>query len=117
MNGLENIPSFGDVDAESAADLAALEAIKATRAPFDWAPPVRTIPIETPAPQAQSSIQIEDAAKGPPRITTKFYVGSRLDQGDLEYVLEAHAYMHRRAAEMAMNDWQLTVAQLKELGK
>lgn len=58
---------------------------------------------------AVSSIVFEDAAKGDPRCTTKFYVGSPLTRADVDAVLDIHAYAHRRAAERALDGWAETV--------
>lgn len=63
---------------------------------------------------AVSSMQIE----GNPtkdlkvRISTKHYVGSPLTREEIDSNLEAHAYAHRRANEMAMNGWAETLTLL-----
>lgn len=131
-NGLEEIPSFGDPEGEAIIDpkysaerearidqaYAAYEdarrdmaALDRTRANVEAR---RRIPIEVETvPVQASSIAIEDAAKGPPRISSKGYVGSPLTQEFIDGILEAHAYMHRRAEEMWKADWHATVDALR----
>lgn len=57
---------------------------------------------------AVSSIAIEDAAKGPPRIHTKHYQGSPLSHADLVQALDDHGFLVREAEQLALNGWAET---------
>jgi hypothetical protein len=59
------------------------------------------------------SITIEDMAKGDPKIVSKSYEGRPLTRSLVDQHLDAHAYAHRMAAEMAMAQWQATVDGLR----
>jgi len=59
---------------------------------------------------AVSSVQIEDSAKGPPRVTTKRYSGS---EPEVEEAIEDHARAKQLANEAYLADWQMTIDQLK----
>lgn len=54
------------------------------------------------------SISIEDMVKGPPKLVTKSYDGRPLTRSLIDQHLDAHAYAHRRAAELAMAGWEQT---------
>jgi hypothetical protein len=52
-----------------------------------------------------SSVQIEDAAKGPPRIASKHYVGSPLTTADVDEALRVHGHAHVEAERLQMANW------------
>lgn len=62
---------------------------------------------------AVSSVAIEDMAKGPPKITTKLYLGSPLIHEDVDEALDAHGYAHREAERRALAGWVETVDALQ----
>jgi hypothetical protein len=59
---------------------------------------------------AVSSVQIEDAAKGPPRLTTKRYSGS---EPEVDEAIADHTRAKAAANERWLTDWQATVEALK----
>lgn len=59
-----------------------------------------------------SSISIEDMAKGPPKIVSKFYAGSPLTREEVDEALDVHGYAHREAERRAMAGWAETVEAL-----
>lgn len=63
--------------------------------------------------RGESSLEIENMAKGPPKITTKTY-GEPLTRAQIDAALEAHAYAHREAERRSMEGWRETVTSLEE---
>lgn len=64
--------------------------------------------------QGVSSVQIEDAAKGPPRITTKQYRHDELSLGELANALTLHGFARREAERRMLDGWQETVDELRD---
>lgn len=60
-----------------------------------------------------SSLEIENMAKGPPKITSKSY-GDPLTREQIDAALDAHAYACREAERRQMAGWQETVDMLRE---
>lgn len=56
-----------------------------------------------------NSLAIEDMAKGPPKIITKVYGGEPLARGQIDAILESHAYAHREAERRSLENWAATV--------
>lgn len=60
------------------------------------------------------SLTIEDMATGEKvKITTKAYESRPLVQGTIDAHLDAHAYAHQCAAELAMTGWKSTVSAIQ----
>lgn len=140
MSILDEIPSFGDPEHEARVDAkmaelvatgtdssilerayANYEAARGNLAADKAGRPVSgyeikaagvRLPIETDI--QPSSVAIEDMATGAKvKITTKAYAGSPLTYEQIDAALDAHGYAHRLAAQLALNNWQQTVDQLK----
>jgi hypothetical protein len=56
-----------------------------------------------------SSIQIEGAAKGPPRITVKNYASNPLTQADVDDAIASYGYAFREIERNQMANWAETV--------
>jgi ABC-type amino acid transport substrate-binding protein len=60
-----------------------------------------------------SSVQLEAAAKGPPRITLKSYTSLPLTKEDVERSLDLYGYAFRETEQRHMQQWPDTVAMLE----
>lgn len=61
-----------------------------------------------------AKIEVENMAKGPPKITSRSYDGSVLTRELVDQHLEAHAYATAQAEKMQMAGWEQTVRLLEE---
>jgi zona occludens toxin (predicted ATPase) len=68
--------------------------------------------LATAAVGAVSHVQIEEAAKGAPRITVKSYVSAPLSRADVDQAIETFAYARREIERQYMNQWADTLESL-----